>query len=136
MRVSFAEGYSVIYPGSGVSASQKHVWEDKISKPSLSDTTSLLNYLTKQYARASAKKEILTCRVYAPDTLLTIGQSVIVRKQSSGVQLDTSILGSYHSITNPHFVVTKLDYTFTGTEAEQDGLTYLDIELSRFTPYT
>jgi hypothetical protein len=130
-RQDYTDDYQIIAPGTGVTASQKHVYEDVVRKPSLTDRGSLDRYLTAQLRKARNKKEILQCRVYSPDTLMTVGQQVILKKQQSGVQITTT-----GTDVNPHFTVTSITYNFSAGETEQDGVMYLDVELSRFVPYS
>jgi hypothetical protein len=62
---------------------------------------------------------------------MTVGQQVILKKQQSGTQITTT-----GTDVNPHFTVTSITYNFSAGETEQDGIMYLDVELSRFVPYS
>lgn len=133
-RQDYTDDFQLIIPGCTVLATQKHVWEEVVRKPSLTDRTALQKYVREQFEKSSNRREILQCRIFTPDVLLTIGQIVKVNKTQSGQIIQTT--GKLLPESNPHFVVTGVEYNFTSSEDEQDGLLYLDLELSRFTPYS
>jgi hypothetical protein len=130
-RQDYTDDYQLIAPAAGVTASQKHVWEDVVRKPSLTERSALEAYLVAQLRKSRNRKEILKCRVYAPDILLQVGQKVIVKKLQSGSQIFTT-----GTDTNPHFTITSVQYNFDAGETEQDGTMYLDVEMSRFMAYS
>ena len=100
-------------------ASSKHLHEDTLRKADIIDDKVLKFLLTQENKTAHKKKEILKCQVYAPDTLLTTGQKIRVRKQASGYLVDGE------------FTLGQIEYVF-----EPDvGTFYYECELTRFVDY-
>lgn len=102
-----------------MTSSSKHNHEDVIRKSELIDKDLLKHLLVQENKTAHKKKEIFKCQVYAPDTLLTTGQKIRVRKQASGYLVDGE------------FTLGQIEYVF-----EPDvGTFYYEVELTRFVDF-
>lgn len=100
-------------------ATSKHFHEDTLRKSEIIDKDLLKHLLIQENKTAHKKKEILKCHVYAPDTLLTTGQKIRVRKQASGYLVDGE------------FTLGQIEYVF-----ETDvGTFYYECELTRFVDF-
>jgi len=104
-------------------AASKHFHEDTIRKSEIIDNAILKLLLTQENRNTHKKKEILTCQVYAPDTLLQTGQTIRVRKQTSGYVVDGD------------FTLGGLEYVFESSDDKVDGTLYYTCELTRFVDY-
>ena len=104
-------------------AASKHFHEDTIRKSDIIDNAVLKYLLTQENKTAHKKKEILTCQVYAPDTLLQAGQTIRVRKQTSGYVVDGD------------FTLGGLEYVFESSDDKVDGTLYYTCELTRFVDF-
>lgn len=102
-----------------LTSTSKHFHEDTLRKSDIIDESVLRFLLTQENRTAHKKKEILKCQVYAPDTLLTTGQKIRVRKQASGYLVDGE------------FTLGQIEYIF---EADV-GTFYYECELTRFVDY-
>ncbi|UVF62449.1 baseplate protein [Nitrososphaeria virus YSH_922147] len=108
---------------SNLSATSKHFHEDTIRKSDIIDDKVLKFLLTQENKTAHKKKEIITCQVYAPDTLLQTGQKIRVRKQSSGYVVDGE------------FTLGGVEYVFESSDENADGSMYYTCELTRFVDF-
>ena len=106
-----------------LSATSKHFHEDVIRKSEIVDKFLLKFLLTQQNKSAHKKKEIFKCQVYAPDTLLQTGQTIRVRKQTSGYVVDGN------------FTLGQVEYVFEASDDMATGTFYYEVELARFVDY-
>jgi len=124
---SYREYYSTslisIYPPA-VSATSKHLHEEVYRYAYIHQQAILTNYLTAIAAPLTQRKDMITCLIYAPDVLLSIGQSVRIRKQSSGYVID----GNY--------TIGDIEYIFQADDSGTTGTFWYQIQATTFTPYT
>ena len=106
-----------------LSATSKHFHEDVIRKSEIVDKFLLKFLLTQENKSAHKKKEIFKCQVYAPDTLLQTGQTIRVRKQTSGYVVDGN------------FTLGQVEYVFEASDDMATGTFYYEVELARFVDY-
>lgn len=110
-------------------ATSKHFHEDTLRKSEIIDEKVLRYLLTVENKNAHKKKEILTCQVYAPDTLLQTGQKIRVRKQTSGYVIDSGTDGF------GDFTLGGIEYIFEASDELSTGTFYYSVELARFVPF-
>jgi hypothetical protein len=110
-------------------AASKHLHEDTLRKSEIIDEAVLRYLLSVENKNAHKKKEIFSCNVYAPDTLLQTGQKIRVRKQTSGYVIDSGTDGY------GDFVLGGIEYIFESGDDQSTGTFYYSVELARFVPY-
>jgi len=106
-----------------LTATSKHFHEDTIRRADITNTSTLKWLLTQENKSAHKKKEILKCQIYAPDVLLTTGQTIRVRKQLSGY------------IVDGNFTLGNIEYVFESSDDSVNGAMYYNVELVRFVDY-
>lgn len=107
------------YPSVGLSASDKHFYEEVIRRPDVTQVETMQYILRGLYSVNGKRKHIVKAKVYAPDTLLQTNQTVRIRTQSSVYQVDNT------------YVVGDITYRFDNAR----GYFYQDIEAVRFADY-
>lgn len=108
---------------SNLTSSSKHFHEDTLRKSEIVNDALLKFILTQENKSAHKKKEIFKCQVYAPDTLLQTGQTIRVRKQTSGYVVDGE------------FTLGQVEYVFESSDDMATGTFYYEVELARFVDY-
>ena len=103
--------------------SSKHFHEDTIRKSDIINNELLKIILLQENKTVHKKKEILKCMIYAPDTLLSTGQKIRVRKQLSGYVIDGD------------FTLGQIEYVFESGEDTSTGNFYYNVELTRFVDF-
>ena len=103
--------------------SSKHFHEDTIRKSDIINNELLKIILLQENKTTHKKKEILKCMIYAPDTLLSTGQKIRVRKQLSGYVIDGD------------FTLGQIEYVFESGEDTSTGNFYYNVELTRFVDF-
>jgi hypothetical protein len=103
--------------------SSKHFHEDTIRKSDIINNALLKILLLQENKTVHKKKEILKCMIYAPDTLLSTGQKIRVRKQLSGYVIDGD------------FTLGQIEYVFESGEDTSTGNFYYNVELTRFVDF-
>lgn len=104
-------------------ASQKHFHEEVVKRPDITDMQTLHIVLRDEFDKLNKKKEIFSGMIFAPDTLLQTGQTVKIKKSTSGYTFDAS------------FVLSEIEYIFESTEEQGTGTLYYNIEATRYTTY-
>ncbi|GEM_PF-2206117 len=89
--------------------------ESVVRKPFVIDQRSMTFLLQFETYNLFRYKEIFKCKVYAPDTLLSIGQRVRIRKQLSKYKFDAN------------YIISGIEYTFEGDEQGGIGSFYYDL---------
>lgn len=117
-------------PNNGVLTS-KHFHEEVIFKNDITIHTVLNKLLTGESNTGFKEKEMLKCRIYAPDTILSAGQKIRVIKTASGKSISTAGTPS-----NDDFILSDVTYTFESTNEGGTGTFWYDAELIRFVSYT
>ena len=106
-----------------LTATSKHFHEYVIRKPEIINDHAIRILLTQEDKTLHKKKEVMTCSVFAPDTLLHTGQKVRVRKQQSGYLVDGE------------FTLGQIEYIFESNDEGVMGSMYYNVELARFVDY-
>ena len=101
----------------------KHFHEDTIRRSDIIDNAVLKFLLTQENKTVHKLKEIFKCQIYAPDALLTTGQTIRVRKQLSGY------------IVDGNFTLGNIEYVFESSDDSVNGAMYYNVELVRFVDY-
>lgn len=109
------------YPQLPISNTTKHLHEDILRKDDITDDEVLQSLVTSETETLFKRKEIFQAQIYAPDTLLTSGQKVRIRKQAGGYIFDAD------------FVLGDVEYIFESSEDQSTGTFYYFIEAVRFT---
>lgn len=105
------------------SATSKHFHEDVIRKADITDPN-VMRFMLRQAGNTMFKrKEIFKGSVYAPDTLLTTGQPVRIRKQASGYVVDAV------------YIIGKIEYIFEASDDGCRGSFHYKVEATRYVAY-
>jgi len=103
--------------------------ESVIRQPDITEVELMTHLIIGESKTLFKKKQIISMPIYAPNTLLTTGQKVRVRKQLSGFTLDSGTDG------NGDFIIGNIKYMFDSTPDLATGTLWYDIEAARFVPW-
>lgn len=123
-RQFYSTALMSIYPGTGVAATDKHFHEAVIRRPDITEVQPMQNILIQEGVTGLKRKEILQCKIYAPDVLLFTGQTVRVRIQQAGLVVDSN------------FIIGEIEYVFDSSEDSSTGTFYYDIQAATFTTFS
>lgn len=108
-----------------ISASTKHHHDDVLRKEDITDDYVMDILLTSEIATLFKRKEIFHCQVYAPDTLISAGDKLRIRKQAGGYTFD-----------HDDFIVGNIEYIFESSDDQSTGAFYYFVEAVRFETIT
>ena len=103
-----------------ISSTTKHLHDDVIRKDDITDSEVMQKLLIAETSTLFQRKEIFKAEIYSPDTLLTAGQKLRIRKQASGYTFDAE------------FVLGSVEYIFESGDDQATGSFYYFIEAVRF----
>lgn len=107
----------------GLTASSKHFVEDVIRKPDLTEFKTVSDLLNVEALTLMRKKEIFKASIYAPDVILTNGQRVRIRQNTSSYTFDAV------------FTLGEITYIFESSDESATGNSWFDVQATRYTTY-
>lgn len=110
-------------PGTGITATDL-LREEVLRDSAITDYFAMNAKLSEQLTTASQLKQILTCKIYAPNDMFAVGDKISVNKTASG----KVIVGD--------FLISNMELIFDSSNQNTPGPTGFDIECVRFIPFS